>query len=342
VGSNPAPATNFSLSEILHESFRKASIEKGIMIVVHSKGVRPAARSANMAGLIEGINESQLRESVEKISVPRHFMAERRQNQAVANWLCDRFDRFGYRVERQGKFTNIVALPRESFPKMLLVGAHYDSVPGCPGADDNGSAVAALLGCAAACSRWHRPLPIIFAAFNCEEDGLLGSRDFVESYLPDAPLEVVCAHVLEMVGYAVMTPRSQMVPKGLPIKMSDVGDFLGLLANGISSKIMNTVLRHVEAYVPDLPVMGLNVKLGIEKYFPVLARSDHAPFWNRKIPAVMWTDTSEFRNRNYHQVTDTPDTLNYAFLASVTRLLTACVVTQAEELLEKQIQMRDA
>jgi hypothetical protein len=98
---------------------------------------------------------------------------------------------------------------------------------------------------------------------------------------------------------------------------------------------MREVLRHVKAYVPELPAMGLNVKLGIEKYFPVLARSDHAPFWSRKIPAVMWTDTSEFRNRNYHQLTDRPETLNYTFLARVTRLLTACVLSEAEEVLKR-------
>jgi Zn-dependent M28 family amino/carboxypeptidase len=260
---------------------------------------------------------------------------ERRQNEGIADWLHRIFDISGYRVERQGPFANIVALTPKVFPRMLLVGAHYDSVPTCPGADDNGSAVAAMLGCAAACSRWQIPLPIIFVAFNCEEDGLLGSRNFVDSYLPTAPFEIECAHILEMVGYAVTEPGSQTVPKGLPIKMSDTGDFLGLLANGISSKMMGLILRHVETYVPDLSVTGLNVKLGIEKYFPVLARSDHAPFWDRKIPAVMWTDTSEFRNHNYHRSTDTPDTLNYGFLQRVTRLLTACVVSQAEDLLEE-------
>jgi hypothetical protein len=52
--------------------------------------------------------------------------------------------------------------------------------------------------------------------------------------------------------------------------------------------------------------------------FPVLARSDHTPFWAHKTPAIMWTDTSEFRNPNYHRDTDPPDTLDYAFLRGVT------------------------
>src|SRR6185503_10867513 len=270
-------------------------------------------------------------EWAERISVPRHFGAEPEQNRATAKWIHDLFDSMGFRVERQGKFSNVVALPETSFEKVILVGAHYDSVPMCPGADDNGSAVAAMLGCAAACSLWRPRLPVVFVAFNREEDGLRGSRDFVDSYLPKAAFSVSCAHILEMVGYASSEPGSQRVPTGLPIKISDKGDFLGLLANARSGKVMDFVLRRAGTYVPELPVTGLNVKLGLEKYFPVLSRSDHAPFWAEKIPAVMWTDTSEFRNHNYHRHTDTPDTLNYQFLRQVTQLLTACVIQQAEQ-----------
>jgi len=120
------------------------------------------------------------------------------------------------------------------------------------------------------------------------------------------------------------------VPTGLPIEISNVGDFLGLLANGNSRSAMDFIMERAGAYVPELPVSGLNVKLGVEKFFPVLARSDHAPFWDKKIPAVMWTDTSEFRNHNYHRHTDTPDTLNYTFLKRITQLLTASVIEQAE------------
>ena len=304
------------------------------MRLVHSRKVRPAESAAKVKALLETIAEPQLRAWVEHISVPRHFGAEPEQNRATAAWLHSLFESFGFRVERQGKYSNVVALPVEPFDEVILVGAHYDSVPMCPGADDNGSAVAAMLGCAAACSLWRPALPIAFVAFNCEEDGLKGSRDFVEAYLTKAPFEVRCAHILEMVGFASSEPGSQRVPAGLPpIKISDTGDFLGLLANGPSGAAMDFVLRHAGTYVPELPVMGLNVMLGLEKYFPVLSRSDHAPFWARKIPAVMWTDTSEFRNHHYHRHTDTPETLNYRFLRHVTQLLTASVIQQTDELL---------
>ena len=90
---------------------------------------------------------------------------------------------------------------------------------------------------------------------------------------------------------------------------------------------MDHVLQQARSYLPELPTLGLQVLLGIEKYVPVLLRSDHAPFWQAGIPSVMWTDTSEFRNPNYHRDTDLPETLNYTFLRRVTQLLVATVMT---------------
>jgi Zn-dependent M28 family amino/carboxypeptidase len=300
------------------------------MQIVHSRKVRPVESAAKLKALLKTIHEQALRECVERISVPRSFAVERESNRATANWLFETFDALGYQVRRLGRYSNILALPRMRLSEVILVGAHYDSVPMCPGADDNGSAVAAMLSCAAACSLWRPLLPVAFVAFNCEEEGLKGSRDFVQSFLPEADFSVGCAHILEMVGYASSEPNSQRVPTGLPIEISNVGDFLGLLANGNSRSAMDFIMERAGAYVPELPVSGLNVKLGVEKFFPVLARSDHAPFWDKKIPAVMWTDTSEFRNHNYHRHTDTPDTLNYTFLKRITQLLTASVIEQAE------------
>jgi Zn-dependent M28 family amino/carboxypeptidase len=294
--------------------------------ITHSRKLRPLPSSPRIKAIIETVSDAQLRQWVEHIARPRHFRAEPAQNRATADWLSEVFLSMDYRVQRQGKYSNVLALPRASFDELILVGAHYDSVPMSPGADDNGSAIAAMLGCAAACSLLRPPLPVVFAAFNREEDGLLGSRDFVESFLPKAPFRVTSAHVLEMVGYASSKPGSQRIPAGLPVKIGDTGDFLGLLANGRSAAAMDSVLRHAGSYVPALSVMGLSVRFGMERFLPVLSRSDHVPFWARKIPAVMWTDTSEFRNHHYHRLTDTPGTLDYRFLKQVTQLLTACVI----------------
>src|SRR5256714_15531599 len=106
------------------------------------------------------------------------------------------------------------------------------------------------------------------------------------------------------------------MPPGLPGVMArDVGDFLALLANRHSNAVAETLLALAATYVPQPSVLALKIYLGIEKYFGHLLRSDHAPFWEAGIPALMWTDTSEFRNPHSHQESDTPDTLDYDYLA---------------------------
>ncbi len=297
--------------------------------LVRSAEITPGATEAKIVSLLGTIDPTQLRQWVERIAVPRHFVIEPEQNRATAKWLAGLFESWGYDVHLQGPHANVVATLRAPFAEAVLVGAHYDSVPECPGADDNGSAVAAMLGCAAACSLW-RPVPaVVFVAFNREEEHLAGSRDFVESFLPGGNFKVRCAHVLEMVGYARHEPGSQKLPTGLPIQLPERGDFLGLLADGNSAPALDFAAATARTYLADFSVIGLKVRLGLERVFPVLARSDHVPFWQKNIPAVMWTDTSEFRNPHYHQPTDTPDTLDYAFLHRVTQALTATVLRQA-------------
>jgi Zn-dependent M28 family amino/carboxypeptidase len=165
--------------------------------------------------------------------------------------------------------------------------------------------------------------------FNREEDGLLGSREFV-GHLPAEPGWVVGeAHVFEMVGFCTRAAGSQRMPPGLPgVAAPDVGDFLGLLANRHSNAIAESLLALAAAYVPQSPVLALKVYLGVERYFSHLLRSDHAPFWEAGIPSILWTDTSEFRNPHYHLASDTPDTLDYAFLAGVAQLALARAVSR--------------
>jgi len=277
--------------------------------------------------VLASLSAQTLREWVEQLARPRHYVTEPEENERAALWIASLLQRWDYQVELQGRWRNVVARPRPAPDALLLVGAHYDSVGGCPGADDNASAVAALLGCAQACAGLSRPPPVGFVAFNREEDGFQGSRDFVQHLVADGNLRVSQAHILEMVGFASDQPATQRIPPGLPVRIPDTGNFLGLLANRTSYPMLEQALTQASTYLPQLPVIALRVTLGLEKYFPVLLRSDHAPFWAEGIPAMMWTDTSEFRNPFYHQPGDQPQTLNYEFLLAVTRLLTACVLT---------------
>lgn len=297
------------------------------MLIRHASESSAGPAAPDIAEMIGLISDSYLREVVETISVPRHFVAEAVENRRVGKWIESELLSFGYETCFQGEYGNILAMPAEIPPGgALLVGAHYDSVPGTPGADDNASAVAALLACAKAISEIGVKPGACFASFNREEDELAGSLDFVENFLPQSKLAIREAHVLEMVGYSRDDPGSQKKPGGMPISIPDVGNFLGLIGNSNSNPTVDRMLDLAKSGLPDFPVVGLKVFFGMEKFFPHLNRSDHAPFWKTGIPAIMWTDTSEFRNPNYHLPTDTPDTLDYDFLKNVARLLLlACV-----------------
>jgi Zn-dependent M28 family amino/carboxypeptidase len=264
------------------------------------------------------------------MAVPRHYELQPENNRLTAHWIARQLRSYGYETELQGEYANVVARSRHvPDAPCILVGAHYDSVPGTPGADDNASAVAALLACARALAEHAPESPVCFVSFNREEDGLLGSADFVKTVAAEGKIPVREAHVLEMVGYCDHRPGSQAIPPGLPIQMPDRGDFLGILANKDSTAMAATVLQAARTYWPDFPVLSLKVYAGVEKLLPVLQRSDHAPFWGAGISAIMWTDTAEFRNKHYHQPTDTPDTLDYDFLRRVSQILIATILTSA-------------
>jgi Zn-dependent M28 family amino/carboxypeptidase len=297
------------------------------MLVMHSKNRWPRKSDANVATRLREVSAERLRHYVEMLAFPRHYLAERHANVRARDLLLRLLANFGYsRVVLVGDYDNIVVTTGEG--PYLLLGAHYDSVPGTPGADDNGSAVAVCLECARLLRDLDGP-PVMIVFFNREEDGLLGSREFVASLKSQSKRKIDEAHVFEMVGYCTHAANSQRMPPGLPgIAAPKVGDFLGLLANRGSNAIAEQLLRLAATYVPESRVIALKIYFGLERQFDHLHRSDHAPFWQAGIPSVMWTDTAEFRNPHYHQATDTPETLDYDFLAQVTRLALARALTK--------------
>lgn len=292
------------------------------MKVIHSSNATFLPINLDFQNHLSAVSENELIDTVDRIAIPRHFQFNAKKNRHVADWIFTQLKSLGYETHFQGAYSNIVAFnPNLKSSSLILIGAHYDSVPDCPGADDNASAVASLLVCAKIISEFAPSVPVCFVAFNCEEDGLVGSRDFVSSYLSKANLMIGQVHILEMIGYATEAANTQSIPPGLPIKIPSVGNFLGIMGNQNSRQIVDEVLALGKSYLPELPLIGLKLYLGVEKLVPDLGRSDHLPFWEQKIPALMWTDTADFRNPNYHKFTDAPETLNYSFLKKVTQLL---------------------
>ncbi len=196
----------------------------------------------------------------------------------------------------------------------ILIGAHYDAVPGSPGADDNATGVAVLLELARAFAEQPISHPIRLVAFDLEEYGLLGSSAYAaDLWQQKQQLRLMLS--LEMLGYSDDAPGSQQYP--LPLLKwlyPDCGNFLALIGNAIAIPDLLRLsykIRKDEVPCEWLPVPNRGSIL------PDTRRSDHAPFWDRGYRAVLVTDTANLRNPHYHQLSDRIDTLNLDFLTGV-------------------------
>jgi hypothetical protein len=299
-----------------------------IMLITSSQQRRPVIPNPESLDLVKKVSADRLRNHVERLAFPRSYSADRPANRRARDLLIETLQGFGYAPVLQGSYDNIVvACGPDTQEPCILLGAHYDSVPGTPGADDNASAVALCLECARLLGNNRNRVLIVL--FNREEDGLLGSKEFVEGIAPKPSGFIREAHIFEMVGFRSRAAGSQRMPLGLPLLgVPDIGNFLGLLANQQSNASADRLLSLAATYLRQTPVLALNIYIGVENVFGHLLRSDHASFWEAGIPAVMWTDTAEFRNPHYHRASDTPETLDYDFLVQVTQLALVQAVSQ--------------
>jgi len=234
-----------------------------------------------------------------------------------------------HRFEVSGRqFTNVEVLvpsrPGASERGCIVVGAHYDTVPGTPGADDNASGVAALLELARrlAHERFERTLRLVF--FPNEEppffpDAGMGSAMYAAE-LRRANVDVHTMMSLEMLGYYSDHPKSQRYPPGLSLLYPDRGNFIGFVSNLRSRKQLRELKRAFIAS-SDFPCESL----AAPEWTIVVGLSDHSSFWKQGYPGLMVTDTAFMRNPHYHQATDTADTLDFDRFARVTEGLIGAV-----------------
>jgi Zn-dependent M28 family amino/carboxypeptidase len=250
------------------------------------------------------------------------------EHSQAADYIRRHYEQAGLVVEetrfQQAGFVGINLLarpfPRRADLPLLIVGAHYDSIPGSPGADDNASAVAALLELAHWMStRFPAPGPQLcqleLAAYDLEEYGLLGSSVH-SGEVQRGGTSLLGMISLEMLAYTDARPGSQRLPPHLAKLYPSVGNFIGVCGN-LASRMLVEVVTLAMKSVPGLPVEFIVVP-GRGEVLPEVRLSDHSSFWDRDYPALMITDTSFYRNPHYHQPSDTPETLDYPFLAKVT------------------------
>lgn len=210
------------------------------------------------------------------------------------------------------------ASPTGSASPRLCVGAHLDSRPDTPGADDNASAVAALLEIARVLNdEWpaETQLELELVAFDLEENGMLGGREHaLRTRAEGVDLRGMIS--LEMLGYCDHTPGSQSLPRTLIGLYPDTANFIAIIGNQVSGPLIEG-FRQGMVTVEGLPVETLQVPQNGEM-LQAVRLSDHSPFWDEGFAALMITDTSFMRNPHYHQASDTIDTLDFDFLHQVT------------------------
>jgi aminopeptidase YwaD len=266
----------------------------------------------------------------------RHPETSPRALRKAAHYLATQFAKSGWAVSSQlvsawGKgYRNVVATKYPDWPEQgealspLLIGAHYDTVSGSPGADDNASGLVILLEVACHLRARYLMRPVWLVAFCLEEQDRLGSQAFA-SRLKAERCELAGAIILECVGFARSEAGTQQIPPGVPIAVPTQGDFLAIVGNEASRSLVTQLEQAAQRHAAHLKPLSLVVP-GRGEAMPHTRRSDHASFWDAGYPAVMLTDTANFRNPNYHRATDTMDTLNLKFLSNVVATVTAVAI----------------
>jgi len=200
--------------------------------------------------------------------------------------------------------------------EIVVIGAHYDTVSGCPGANDNGSGVAALLEMARLFADT-RPLRTVrLVAFANEEPPFFRSKNMGSRHYAARSHRrqetVVAMLSLETIGYYRDEPGSQQYPFPFSLFYPDTADFIGFVGNVRSRRLVRQAIGSFRRHT-RFPSQGI----AVPSFIPGIGWSDHWSFWQEGYPAIMVTDTAFYRYSPYHTPADTPEKLDYERMARV-------------------------
>lgn len=301
----------------------------------------------NILEIVNSVDTNRIKSNLSNIEGIRHYQADPEHLEEVRQLIIDHhvlmnrdtlIQKVIYNTVNEGK--NIFGIQDGIFSKNIeyFIGGHYDGVEEGPGADDNGTAVAAMLEVSEIFKDFNFKKGIRYVAWDFEEQGLIGSAHFVNN--KSSELSIPGYLNFEMIGYYTTKPNTQDLPFGFDLLFPDAfqeiedndfrGDFLTNVGNATAS---NQLMLDFEAiatqYVPELSVISI-ASPGNGTSVPDLLRSDHAPFWIDNIPAVMLTDGANFRNKNYHTDKDVMDSLDFNFLMQNVKASVAYLAEKAE------------
>ncbi|MCB2408600.1 M28 family peptidase [Hymenobacter lucidus] len=245
-------------------------------------------------------------------------------NQA-ADYIKAEFEKLECRVEEQPfrvdgqPYRNIIASFGPADAELIIIGAHYDVCGDQPGADDNASAVAGLLETARLLAASPAPLTrrIDFVAYSLEEPPFFGTEDMGSAFhaksLHDQHVAVRAMICYEMIGYFSDAHGSQRFPDERMAQLyPSTGNFITVVGKQGQESIVEQVKKLMQSHAA-IDVQSINLPSAVS----LAGLSDHRNYWRYGYEALMINDTSFLRNPNYHQPSDTIDTLDFRRMAEV-------------------------
>ncbi len=280
----------------------------------------------------------QLRHDVETLAgrIGERNLYQYDQLQQAATFIEAELDQAGYAVAQQTY--DVEGRPCENLEvelrgadraeEIVVIGAHYDSVVGSPGANDNASGVAALLAIARALADTTPARTLRFVAFVNEEPlffqtDVMGSAVYATRSRAREE-RIVAMLSLETIGYYTDARGTQHYPVPLGLFYPSAGNFIGFVGNLGSGKLVRQVVGLFRQHA-KFPSEGA----AVPGWIPGVGWSDHWAFWEEGYPAMMVTDTAPFRYPDYHAPSDTPEKLDYDRLARVVAGLTRVTASLA-------------
>jgi hypothetical protein len=214
--------------------------------------------------------------------------------------------------------------------EILVVGAHYDSVLGCPGANDNGTGVASLVELSRLLTRLDLPRTVRFVLFANEEPpffttGDMGSLRYARR-CRERGERIAAMFSLETMGCFSDEEGSQQYPFPFRLFYPSRGNFIGFVGNLSSRCLVRRAVGFFRRHA-SIPAEGA----AAPGWITGIGWSDHWAFWQQGYPGVMVTDTALFRYEHYHMPSDTPDRVRYGHLARVVAGLEKAIVDLANE-----------
>ncbi len=255
----------------------------------------------------------------------RNFI-EKKGLDAARKYIAGQFESSGYEVKfheyqlNGDAVANIeVELTGISRPKaIIIVGAHYDAVPGAPGANDNGSGVAAILELADRFKDKSFQHTVRFLAFVNEEPpnsmtGNMGSYVYAKKIAEDKE-NIIAMFSLETIGYFSDETGSQHYPPFFNLFYPKKGNFIAFVSNLGSRGLVTKSIRSFREH-STFPSEGI----AAPAFIPGISWSDHWSFWKHGYPAIMITDTAPYRYPAYHTSEDTPEKVDYEKMVYVVK-----------------------